>query len=40
MDLEDKIRVSQNLEPVEHSSIIPENINIRLKDLKAPTTLS
>ena len=39
MDLEDKIRVSQNLEPLD-SSIIPENQNIRLKDLKAPTTLS
>ena len=40
MDLEDKIRVSQNLEPVKHSSIIPENKNIRFKDLKAPKTLS
>ena len=40
MDLEDKIRVSQNLEPVENSSIIPENQNIRLKDLKASTTVS
>ena len=40
MDLEDKIRVSQNLEPVEHSSIIPENENFRLKDLMAPITLS
>ena len=40
MDLEDKTRVSQNLEPVEHSSMIPEYENIGLKDLKAPTTLS